>query len=185
MKREQPMRLNMTGAGHKPDHLINMLGERLAFERAGVRLYDVLIQKCEASPGDSGSRIISSSTLRRFRDEENEHMSMLKQALASLGAESAAPTPDAEMVSAASSGIDRELAGPHTTIGQCLDALQLAELADNVAWGSLHELCLHMGLDDLADECHHAIIQEDRHTETIDAWARTLALQQRGGDHAS
>lgn len=183
MEREQAMSLNLTGAVHNPDHLIDKLGERLAFENAGVRLYDVLILKCEASPGDSASRIISSSTLRRFRDEEIEHLSMLKQALASLGADSAAPTPDAEMVSATSSGIDEELAGPHTTIGQCLEALQLAERADNVAWGSLHELCLGMGLDDLADECHHAIIQEDRHTETIDAWARTLALQPGGGDH--
>jgi hypothetical protein len=37
--------------GDKPEVFIDKLGERLAFERTGARLYDALLMKCDASGG--------------------------------------------------------------------------------------------------------------------------------------
>src|SRR5687767_3526920 len=42
-------------AGRNPEVLLNKLGERLAFERSGVRLYESFIRKCEALNGGSMS----------------------------------------------------------------------------------------------------------------------------------
>ena len=37
--------------GKRPQVFVDKLGERLAFERAGVRLYDTLLVKCDAAAG--------------------------------------------------------------------------------------------------------------------------------------
>jgi rubrerythrin len=169
--------------GHNPEILINKLGERLAFERTGVRLYDAMILKCEAAAENNGSRgVISLELLRKFRNEEAEHFFMVRNAMASLGADPTAQTPDADVMGVASSGINKVLTEPRTSISQCLEALQIAELADNAAWELLRELCLGMGLDEMANEFQHAIAQEDVHAVTVNAWIRQLALRQSGKD---
>jgi hypothetical protein len=57
--------------GKRPQVLMDKLGERLAFERGGVRLYDALLVKCRAA----GDKLTEDETaaLQRFRDEEAEH----------------------------------------------------------------------------------------------------------------
>lgn len=44
-------------AGDKPETFIDKLGERLAFERSGARLYEALIVKCAAAQGDTSTAI--------------------------------------------------------------------------------------------------------------------------------
>lgn len=168
--------------GHNPEILINKLGERLAFERAGVRLYDAMILKCEAAADDGSGGVISLELLRKFRNEEAEHFFMVRHAMESLGADPTAQTPDADVMGVASSGINKVLTEPRTSISQCLEALQIAELADNAAWELLRELCLGMGLGEIANEFQHAIAQEDVHAVTVNAWIRQLALRQSGKD---
>jgi rubrerythrin len=168
--------------GHHPEILINKLGERLAFERAGVRLYEALILKCEAVPDDATAKIVSIELLEQFRDEEAEHYFILKNAMETLGADPTAQTPDADVAGVASLGINKVVTDPRTSIRQCLEAIRIAELTDNAAWGLLQELCLSMGLQQMADEFEHAIAQEETHAATIAAWLRDMTLIKGGGD---
>src|SRR5690625_1508028 len=68
-------------SGENPEMLINKLGERLAFERMGTRLYEYLINKCQAAQASSQIPI---DTLRRFREQELHHFKIVTQALESL-----------------------------------------------------------------------------------------------------
>ncbi|HEX7027526.1 MAG TPA: ferritin Dps family protein, partial [Gammaproteobacteria bacterium] len=81
-------------SGRNPEMLINKLGERLAFERSGVRLYECMITKCESKKAGSQIPI---ERLRHFRDEEEQHFQMIRNAMQSLGADPTAQTPDADV----------------------------------------------------------------------------------------
>lgn len=83
--------------------LVDKLGERLAFERGGVRLYDTLLAKCECAADmlEAGEL----AQLREFRDEEARHFGMLSEALVELGADPTAHTPCADLVGVESMGL--------------------------------------------------------------------------------
>jgi hypothetical protein len=66
-------------AGKSPAGFMDKLGSRLAFERAGVRLYDALIAKVSCAPM-AGTKI-SLATLWKFRNEELQHFRMLEEAI--------------------------------------------------------------------------------------------------------
>src|SRR5690554_557513 len=51
--------------GHQPELLIDKLGERLAFERTGVRLYDALLAKI-------GNENVASSTRQQLESIRND-----------------------------------------------------------------------------------------------------------------
>ena len=74
--------------------LMDKLGERLAFERAGTRLYDALMAKCKASK----SSLVPMKELKHIRDEEAMHFSLLGAAIQSLGGDPTAQTPGADVL---------------------------------------------------------------------------------------
>jgi rubrerythrin len=164
--------------GHNPEVLINKLGERLAFERSGVRLYDALIMKVEADTANEGEGIVSLDLLRQFREEENEHFLMVKEVMESIGADPTAQTPDADVAGLASLGIQKVMTEPRTSLSQCLEALLTAEMTDNGAWELLVDLCEEMGLDDTSARFREALDQEEIHLKHIKSWVRQLALKQ-------
>src|SRR5688500_3542974 len=61
--------------------LMDKLGARLAFERAGTRLYDALMAKCQAAP--SGEPPLKE--LQHIREEEATHFALVGAAIQSLG----------------------------------------------------------------------------------------------------
>jgi hypothetical protein len=71
--------------GKKPMVLLDLLGERLAFERTGTRLYEGLLVKLEAADPHPGGP--TREDLERIRDEELEHFALLKKAMGALGAD--------------------------------------------------------------------------------------------------
>ncbi|WP_166261322.1 ferritin-like domain-containing protein [Marinobacter salicampi] len=164
--------------GHNPEVLINKLGERLAFERSGVRLYDALIMKIEADKADEGKDIVSINLLKQFREEEYEHFLMVKEVMESVGADPTAQTPDADVAGLAALGIQKVMTEPRTSLSQCLEALLTAEMTDNGAWELLVELCEEMGLDDTSAEFRRALAQEEKHLEQIKSWVRQLTMGQ-------
>lgn len=166
--------------GHNPEVLINKLGQRLAFERTGVRIYDALIFKCETINDPISKEVISIDSLKHFRDEEAEHFFLLKEVIESLGADPTAMTPDADVSALASMGIPKVLMEPRTTVLQCLEAVQTTELTDNAAWEVLIKLCNNMGMSELADKFSKPLKQEKTHAETIKNWINKLALMQAG-----
>jgi ferritin-like protein len=164
-------------AGKNPEVLIDKLGERLAFERTGTRLYDYLITKCEATQADSG---ISIDTLKRFRREEAQHFKLVAKALESLGADPTAQTPGADVGAVASSGVLQVLSDPRTSVPQSLEAILTAELVDNAGWELLFKLAGQMELYDMENEFRTALVEEENHLMQIRQWYEESALAEAG-----
>lgn len=149
--------------GKSPEILIDKLGERLAFERTGVRLYEAMIAKAQAL--DVTQELLDS--LKLIRDQEAEHMQLVAQALETLGADPTAQTPCADVTGVMSMGIMQVITDPRTNIAQGLNALMSAELIDNAAWELLIELAEEAGHEQIANSFGTARIQEADHLVRI------------------
>jgi ferritin-like protein len=162
--------------GDRPEMLIDKLGERLAFERTGVRLYDALIAKCEAA--QEGPNPPPLEELNRFRDEEAAHFKLIASTIESLGADPTAQTPCADITGVASMGIMQVLTDPRTDVPQCLNALLTAELTDNAGWELLINLADTMGHDDMADDFRTALGQEEIHLQSVRQWLEDAVISE-------
>jgi bacterioferritin (cytochrome b1) len=164
-------------SGENPEVLIDKLGERLAFERMGTRLYEYLITKCQMAQVNSR---ISIDTLRRFRDQEEHHFKMVAQALESLGADPTAQTPGADIIAVASMGILKVISDPRTTVAQSMEAILTAELVDYASWELLIKLADKMGFEQIGADFRVALKEEDNHLRQVREWNEQLALAQAG-----
>lgn len=144
------------------------LGARLAFERTGVRLYEMLIAKLSTRGGRSGPI----KELIHIRNEELEHFELLQSILEKLSADPTAVTPEADVAGTASAGIVNVIADPRTSLEQCLEALLMAELADNDGWMILVEIAEKMGYEDEAWSFREAFDDEQEHLGKIRGWLR-------------
>lgn len=162
--------------GKKPEVLVDKLGERLAFERTGVRLYQALIDKVAALDGQTLPFAIAD--LKLIRDQELEHMRIVAAALESLGADPTAVTPCADVTAVASSGVVQVLTDPRTTVSQCLNAILTAELTDNANWELLIRLTDNAGQSELLPDFQRAHSVEDEHLRKVRDWLSSLILQE-------
>ncbi|MBM7333827.1 MAG: ferritin-like domain-containing protein [Alcanivorax sp.] len=160
--------------GQNPELLLDKLGQRLAFERTGVRLYEALIAKATALGLEQPVR----QALARFRDEEAEHMDLVVQAVESLGADPTTMTPSANVAGVVGLGPLQVITDARTNFMQSLDALLSVELTDNAAWELLIELAETAGQESMATHFRHALKQEEYHLETVKGWMRDTSLEQ-------
>ncbi len=154
--------------GTKPTQLIDKLGERLAFERTGVRLYEALISKYNvygSFPG--GPELLH---LEKAMREEYEQFLLLTQVLAKLGADPTVMTPSADLQATITKGALEVMVDPRTTFVQCLEAALVAELADNDCWETLIELVRATGDEETVDAFERALAEEAVHLEDVRAW---------------
>lgn len=157
--------------GHHPEVFINKLGERLAYERSGVRIYEQLITKCEHSRvGNQMDMAIPIDRLREFRDQEAEHFHMLVRCMEELGADPTAQTPDADASAVGASGLMKVIMDPRTSISQSLEAMLTLELTDNVAWELMIKLADDMSLSHMVSEFEQAYQQEQIHLAQVQEW---------------
>ena len=156
--------------------LMDKLGERLAFERTGTRLYDALIGKCEAL--DEAGQVPPLPELRRIRDEELRHFLLVNRAITSLGGDPTVMSPCADTVMVSSLGLLQVLTDPRTNVAQCLQAILTAELTDNDGWQMLIRLTGELGHDDLASEFQIALTNEQTHLVSVRGWLEELVLAQ-------
>ncbi len=154
--------------GEKPTVLIDKLGERMAFERTGVRLYEALIGRVDALGSFEGGP--SLEQLRRFRDQEAQHMALLKECLESVGADPTAVTPSADLAGVESEGVGKVLGDPRTTVPQCLHAILVAELVDRDGWELLIDLADLLGHDEMASGFREAHAEEEEHLRQVRGW---------------
>jgi rubrerythrin len=154
--------------GNKAIALVDKVAERMAFERTGVRLYDALLDKMDASSAFDGGPSIEE--VQKIRAEELQHAHMLMETLEQLGADPTAITPSADLVAIEGMGLGAVLGDPRTTVGQCLHALMVVELADNESWTMLRDLAEEMGQKDLAGRFQKAEEQEAQHLENVRSW---------------
>ena len=157
--------------------LMDKLGERLAFERAGTRLYDALMVKCAAD----GSAGIPAKELKHIRDEEATHFAMLGAAIQSLGGDPTAQTPSADVAGVEGMGLMQVLTDPKTTVVQALHAILVAEMTDNAAWDELIELVTEAGNDELVERFTEALNEEQEHLEKVQGWYKAATLAAANG----
>jgi ferritin-like protein len=147
--------------GNKPEVFIDKLGERLAFERTGVRLYEHLINKCLCREGELPDGLLE--ILIQQRNDEETHFHLLNEAMKNLGADPTAMTPGADVSAVASLGLVQVLSDPRTSIDQGLQALLTAELVDTEGWELLIELADHLDLQDMKADFQDALLEEEEH----------------------
>lgn len=186
--------------GGAPSIFMDKIGERIAFERGGTRLYDALITKFQAVDavgeevlpsasslkGPDGQKVGSVSsemplqTLMRIRNEELQHFKMLGQAMEKLGGDPTAQTPCADVIATAGMGIMQVVTDPRTTLAQSLNAMLTAELTDNAGWELLVQLAEDAGETGLAGQFLGALGQEQEHLAIVKGWVTTLVSRGAG-----
>lgn len=163
-------------AGKNPEVLIDKLGERLAYERTGVRLYQTMIDKVSAMT-DIATLPFGIGDLEHIRDEELEHMHMLAEIVESLGADPTAQTPCADTIAVASGGVMQVLSDPRTSIPQCLVALLSAELTDDAGWELLIQVAKATGQPDkMLRRLKKAEKEEGEHIDRVQDWLNRLVV---------
>jgi hypothetical protein len=154
--------------GGSPNLLLDKLGERLAFERTGTRLYDALLTKLAAYGAFDGGP--TKADLARVRGEELAHFHLLERAIEDLGSDPTAITPSADIAAVASEGIVAVAVDPRTTLKQSLEAILVAELADRDSWESLIALAREGGQDEMARRFEVALAEEEDHLRKVRTW---------------
>ncbi len=147
---------------------MDKLGERLAFERTGSRLYEALLAKHDVDGSFAGGP--SREDLVEILSEELAHFRLLAEAIETLGGDPTELTPSANVQLVASHGIGQVLTDPTTSLAQCLEAIAMAELADNECWETLGGLAQLAANDALATQCEQALATETEHLEKVRAW---------------
>lgn len=172
-------------SGKHTEILLNKMGERLAFERSGVRVYECFIAKCEAAAAvGTLPAAIDFDLLRQFCIEEAQHFALLRDVLAGLGADPTAQTPDADVAAMASLGLMQVIQDPRTSVTQSLEAMLSIEMTDNAAWELLVRLARDMTMEAIGDQFQQAEEQEDRHLSTIRHWHEAAVREEAGLDAA-
>src|SRR5262249_2248629 len=109
---------------------IELLSERLAFERTGVKLYDRIVRKVLDSRGGDGITDAEevAEQLGVFRDEEKEHEEWLEDRIRELGSDPNEQTDRSVLVQEESKGIVDVVLESERPLPEMLHALLAAEL---------------------------------------------------------
>jgi rubrerythrin len=152
--------------GQQPTLLLDKLGERLAFERTGVRLYEALLSKHDSSLGGGLTR----ADVQHILDEEREHFALLREVMEARGGDPTAVTPSADVQATASKGLCAVLADPRTTFVEGVEAILIAELTDNECWDALIGLADAAGERELVARFAEARDTEREHLQRVRGW---------------
>lgn len=154
--------------GRKPTVFLNKLGERLAFERTGTRLYEAVLIKFDTQPVWQGGP--TRDELLRFQQEELSHFEIVKDAIEFLGGDPTVMTPAADMAAVTSDGVMKVITDPRSSLSESLQALLVAELTDNDGWQMLIQLAQGLGHDKLVSSSQQALAEEDEHLMSVRRW---------------
>lgn len=160
------------------DHtFMDKLGERIAFERTGTRLYEALISKYQGTTDQS--KLPDFKIIQQFYAEELKHFRMACEVMTKIGGDPTAMTPSADICGVAAFGWVQVMTDPRTTFKQCLEIILQAELVDNACWEVLIALAEDVGLKNYADEFRTALEEEAIHLMTVKQWVRELNLDKK------
>lgn len=164
--------------GNRMQVLLDKLGERAAYERAGTRLYEAFLTKLSVMDDLSDPDMIE--TARTIHDQEAGHYALVRDCITELGGDPTAQTPSADLVGVQGMGLVQAMSDPRTNLPQCLNVLLSAELIDTAAWELLAELAGEMGHSELQGRFTRAAELEAQHLETVKTWCRTALLTDAG-----
>jgi rubrerythrin len=156
--------------------LLDKIGERLAYERAGARLYDALLIKLDASHAHDETMTLKE--LEHIRDDELRHAGILAATVQQLGGDPTAVTPCADIAGVAGSGFVAVLTDAKSTLTQCLTTMLTAELGDFAGWTLLIELAETCGQQEIAEQFRECATEEAEHERKIREWLRVSVIGQ-------
>lgn len=160
-------------SGHRMHVFLDKLGERAAYERAGVRLYDAMLRRLENA--DDLPAGLTVAAVKEIRADEASHFALLVDAIERLGGDSTTQTPCADVSAVQSMGLMQAMNDPRTTTSQALQTLLAAELVDVASWELLVSLADGFGHEELASRFNLAHARELEHEEKVRGWlAATL-----------
>lgn len=154
--------------------MMDKLGERLAFERSGTRLYEALITKYNSS--DQKEILPELNRIEQFYLEELKHFQLMSEVIKNIGGDPTALTPAADVMGIACAGWFQVLTDPRTSFLQSLEIILQAELVDNAGWELLIELSERNGMGDLAIQFQQSLDEEAFHLITVKQWVQELTL---------
>jgi len=165
-------------SGHKPTVLLDKMGERLAFERTGARMYDALMVKVvgQRTPGIGPTP----AEIEELRAEELRHFELVRRHLVRLGADPTVQTPCADISGVTALGVLQVLTDPRTTLSQCLNAILTTELADTAGWELLAQMARKAGEEDMAAEFEQAHAAEMQHDVRVKTWLAQMIMTDAG-----
>ncbi|WP_434048744.1 MULTISPECIES: ferritin-like domain-containing protein [Sorangium] len=140
---------------------IDLLNERLTYERASVRLYDSMVEKIgrSADPGLMGLL----GQLREYRDQEKEHEEWLEARIRELGGDAHGETEMSRLITIESQGIQQVVLDGDQNPAHLFHALLTAELVDNSGWQLLLELADEADDDEARASFRKRLHEEEDH----------------------
>jgi bacterioferritin (cytochrome b1) len=163
------------------DKVIDLLNERLVFERSGVKLYDKILSEMKQANDPLLHRM--HPEMKKHRDQEKEHEEWLEDQIRNLGGDAHAQTEHSKLIVAESSGIEGVVLrgeGNGNALPHLFHALLTAELVDNAGWELLLELADRADDDDARRELRKRLHEEEDHLylirRTVSKYARKEVL---------
>lgn len=154
--------------GRRPTQLIDKLGERLAFERTGARLYEVILGKLEQEPAFPGGP--TAEEVKRILLQEYAHFRLVEEIIRRVGGDPTVVTPSANLHCTMTAGVVSVVVDPRSTMEQCLEAALVAELIDSEGWDTLLEFVTDAEQKDFVEYIHEAIADEADHLMLVRRW---------------
>ncbi|AUX35376.1 MULTISPECIES: ferritin-like domain-containing protein [Sorangium] len=168
--------------GEAPLVLLDKLGERLAFERAGSRLWKGVLAKFDALGSFEGGP--TRAEIEQIYREEAEHFLLVASVIRMLGADPTAETPLADVHGVASCGLIKVVTDPRTNLADALEAMLIAELTDNDAWDVLIDMGQGLSDQEVLSRFQAARAAEARHLTMVRSWVKASVFARAQGDNA-
>jgi bacterioferritin (cytochrome b1) len=154
--------------------VIDVLNERLAFERAGVKLYDRILDVMRQSADGNVMRMIDQ--MQQQREEEKEHEEWLEEQIRFLGGDAHAETDKSRLVTRESKGIE-EVVMSDAELPHLFHALLAAELVDNAGWDLLVQIADEAGDSGAKRDFKKRLHEEEDHLLFIRKAVEKLSFQ--------
>jgi ferritin-like metal-binding protein YciE len=162
------------------EQVVDLLCERLAFERSTVRLYDRILEALRVG-GDASTRELH-ATMLKHREEENEIARWLEGRIRELGGDERAETDLARLATREARGIDEVAENDAADITHLLHALLAVEGVDNAGWDLLVHLADAAGDARTKHELERRLRQERQHLAFVRQAIERLAIQTLFGE---
>ena len=164
-------------AGKNVSRVIDLLNERLVFERSGVMLYDKVLERMRRDPQAAPML----EQMQEHRDEEKEHEEWLEQQIRALGGDAYGLSEKTVLVRTESQGIEHVIQRD-PRLPNDFHALLTAELADNAGWDLLVQLADEIGDREAKKQFKKRLREEEEHLLFVRKVVEQFAKQEVLGE---
>ena len=167
-------------AQKNPGKLVELLQERLTFERTSVKLYDRILAQMQAAEDPQIHKMLD--IMQGYRDEEAEHQTWLEEQIRALGGDVNGESEMSRLAAVESRGIEQIILREDVALQHLFHALMAAELVDNAGWDLLAALAEEADDDDALDCFALRQAEEEDHLEYLrETMSRYAESQVLGG----